>query len=217
MISAIAPTGVGPAPARDRAVLEPLTLRPTPDRDAVKAAAAKARSSPRFAASDHAKTQAREQVRQIVERLKVLRKLFAGDPEAMARALAQVFKDLKAAVQAYRRAGGEAFGLAAEASASLVGTGDRPMQDAVAREVKTALGEDGRTFVKELRSLANDIAKLLETTRTQARGGRPDRRRDEAIEEADQRLAELRDALHDMEQDIRKAAPEAGMRLSIEA
>jgi hypothetical protein len=219
MSMSVAPTGVGPAPSRDRAAPDFVVLRPppAPDRAAVKAGAAKARSNPRFAVSDQAKAQARERVQQIVERLKILRKLFAGDPEAMARALAQVFKELKSAVQAYRKAGGEAFGLAASAAASVAGAGERPLQDAVTGALKTSLGEEGLQFVKELRALTHEIVKLLDTAKIQGKSAHPPRRLTEAMDDADRELTALRDALHDLEQDIRRSAPQAGVRLSVEA
>ena len=81
----------------------------------VSEAATKARSSPRMAASESRKSQAKAKLQQIREWLKIVRKLYAQNPVGMAKTLAQVFKDLKAAVAAYRDAGGQEMGASAEA------------------------------------------------------------------------------------------------------
>lgn len=81
---------------------------------AVSEDAARARSSPRFEASETRKQQARSRLQQVREWLKIVRKLFAQDPKGMARALAQAFKDLKAAVKAFKDAGGQDMGAAGD-------------------------------------------------------------------------------------------------------
>lgn len=81
----------------------------------VSEAATKARSSPRMAASESRKSQAKAKLQQIREWLKIVRKLYAQNPVGMAKTLAQVFKDLKAAVAAYRDGGGQEMGASADA------------------------------------------------------------------------------------------------------
>lgn len=81
----------------------------------VSEAAARARSGPRMAASESRKSQAKAKLQQIREWLKIVRKLYAQNPVGMAKTLAQVFKDLKAAVAAYRDAGGQEMGASGEA------------------------------------------------------------------------------------------------------
>ena len=76
----------------------------------VSVAATRARSGPRMAASESRKQQAKAKLQQVREWLKIVRKLYAQNPVGMAKTLAQVFKDLKAAVAAYRDAGGQAMG-----------------------------------------------------------------------------------------------------------
>ncbi len=216
-----------------------------PDKSLVSADAAKALSSPSLANAGNIKEQARQKVQQIVERLKILRKLFAADPKQMARALAQIFKELKAAVQAYAKAGGEELGLAADAagaatappsakdpatanppptsaaaddpSAAAAPSGDHALYDAVLGETRKMIGEDGLDFIKLVRSASNEISDLLDTARTQARGRKQDKETDKAIEDADKSLQSLREALSDTETDIHNAVPTAGMRLSIAA
>lgn len=63
---------------------------------------------------EEAKAAARKKVEQLKQRLQMLQQMFSGDPEKLAKAIAQVAKELKAAVKAY---GGTDGG-----SASLTGT-----------------------------------------------------------------------------------------------
>lgn len=98
----------------------------------VSEAAARARSSPRMAASELRKSQAKAKLQQIREWLKIVRKLYAQNPVGMAKTLAQVFKDLKAAVAAYRDAGGQEMG--ASADAVMVPPPSRPTGDDKAAE-----------------------------------------------------------------------------------
>ncbi|MCF8506605.1 MAG: hypothetical protein K9G59_16985 [Caulobacter sp.] len=83
----------------------------------VSEAATRARSGPRMAASESRKQQAKAKLQQVREWLKIVRKLYAQNPVGMAKTLAQVFKDLKAAVAAYRDAGGQAMGASGAAVA----------------------------------------------------------------------------------------------------
>lgn len=68
--------------------------------------AARSLAANRFKPQDIAKQQARAKVQALVERVRILKKLYAGDPREMAHALAQVLKDLKAAVKAFSQATG---------------------------------------------------------------------------------------------------------------
>ena len=84
-------------------------------RSEVSADVAKVRASPRFEASESRKSQARAKLQQVREWLKIVRKLYAENPKAMARALAQAFKELKAAVQSFKDAGGQEMGASGDA------------------------------------------------------------------------------------------------------
>lgn len=79
-------------------------------RSEVSADVAKVRASPRFEASESRKSQARAKLQQVREWLAIVRKLYAENPKAMAKALAQAFKELKAAVQSFKDAGGQEMG-----------------------------------------------------------------------------------------------------------
>ncbi len=83
----------------------------------VSEAATRVRSGPGMAASESRKQQAKAKLQQVREWLKIVRKLYAQNPAGMAKTLAQVFRDLKAAVAAYRDAGGQAMGASGAAVA----------------------------------------------------------------------------------------------------
>ncbi len=83
----------------------------------VSEAATRIRSGPGMAASESRKQQVKAKLQQVREWLKIVRKLYAQNPAGMAKTLAQVFKDLKAAVAAYRDAGGQAMGASGAAVA----------------------------------------------------------------------------------------------------
>ncbi|MBI1406253.1 MAG: hypothetical protein GC145_09025 [Caulobacter sp.] len=225
-------------------------------------------SSASFSGPEHQKAQAKAKLQQIIEWLKIVKKLYANDPKGMAKALAQVFKDLKAAVKAYRDAGGKEMSLSGAATApppvaagqenkeaaeapdapdavegavegaeptpsgeetgadaddastdpeKTAAAGGASIYEAVAREVRKSVGEDGLDFLKFVRGLTQDLTDLLATARGQATIRKKDKATDKAFEEADKALKSLNEEMTGMERDIRQAAPEAGMRLSLAA
>jgi hypothetical protein len=132
-----------------RAALLAATRAASPRQTAtVDAAAAQARGSARFAPSDTWKQMAKAKVQELIERVRILKKLYSGDPREMARMLAQVFKELKAAVRAYKDATGDELGMAGDVAAGALnataagsspgGTGDTPDK---AADGKTAEGD----------------------------------------------------------------------------
>lgn len=88
---------------------------------------------------------------------------------------------------------------------------------AVESEVRKAIGEDGLTFIKDLRSFANEVHTWLESARIKAHGQRRDKATDEAFEDADKAAKSLAKEISDAEQDLHDAVPAAGMRLSVAA
>ena len=90
---------------------------------------AEAMNSARMDAPERAKQAAKAKVIEIAKRLQLLKKLFAGNPKDMARALTQVFKELRAAVKAYKDAGGAELGYSGEAARTAVANDDAPKTD----------------------------------------------------------------------------------------
>jgi hypothetical protein len=225
---------------------------------------AKAMASPVFKAPESQKQQARAKLQQIMEWLKIVKKLYANDPKGMAKALAQVFKDLKSAVKAYKDAGGQEMAMSGEAAGAAVAPGpaaasDAPkddtdnqgetdpaaepaaatpqepstepaesspaaatpggssVYDAVAGEMRKSIGEDGLDFVKQVRGIVNKVTELLDTARGQAAIRKRDKDTDKAFGDTDKALKSLYEEIDSMEQDIRRQAPTAGMRLDVAA
>ncbi len=71
---------------------------------AITKAASDLLSSPKNDGAEQAKSRVREQIQEIRKRLNILKSLYANNPKEMAKALAQVFKELKAAIKAYKAA-----------------------------------------------------------------------------------------------------------------
>lgn len=101
---------------------------------------AEAMNSSRMDAPERAKQAAKAKLIEISKRLQLLRKLFAGNPKEMARALTQVLKELRAAVKAYKDAGGAELGLASEAAKGAVANDAAPKTDD-GQDAKAAEGE----------------------------------------------------------------------------
>jgi len=60
--------------------------------------------APKNDAAEQTKSRVREQIQEIRKRLNILKSLYANNPKDMAKALAQVFKELKAAIKEYKAA-----------------------------------------------------------------------------------------------------------------
>lgn len=206
----------------------------------------KAMDTPEMRVQNEAKTRAREKLKAIVEKLKILKKLFSGNAKDMARAMAHVFKELKAALKEFKDAGKAQMDAVASAAASITppmtaGAVDpaKPEGEAQATEAesKTAepaastvthdelmgsmrksLGEDGMDFLKELKGILKHIdEKMLAPARIQKAAQKPDEDTDKVFEDMDKELKELRKAMADMERDLKHDAPETGMFLDMRA
>jgi hypothetical protein len=97
---------------------------------------AQALNSARMDAPERAKRDAKAKLIEIAKRVQLLKKLFAGNPKEMARALTQVFKELRAAVKAYKDAGGAELGLAGDAAKGAVANDVAPKADDAPPEAK---------------------------------------------------------------------------------
>lgn len=206
----------------------------------------KAMDTPEMRVQNDAKTRAREKLKAIVEKLKILKKLFSGNAKEMARAMTQVFKELKAALKEFKEAGKTQMDAVASSAAAIAppttpGAADpaKPEDEIKAAEAesKTAdaaantvthdelmgsmrksLGEDGMEFLKELKGILKHIdEKMLAPARIQKAAQKPDEDTDKVFEDMDKELKELRKAMSDMERDLKQDAPETGMFLDMRA
>lgn len=169
---------------------------------------------------DDAKNQARARMQQLIELLKMVRKLHAEDPKAMARQLAAIAKELKAVVKQYGEA---AKAGAAMLQAELSAAGSSLPPDAAAAEREALNGEAKAVamgdldFIANVRSLGQDMRDLLTRARTKATLTLAERfERSEDYEAADESLKDLHEGLDDLDSDLRQAWP-PGALLKLEA
>jgi hypothetical protein len=206
----------------------------------------KAMDTPEMRVQNEAKTRAREKLKAIVEKLKILKKLFSGNAKEMARAMTQVFKELKAALKEFKEAGKAQMDAVASSAASIVPPmtagataparpeGDAKAVEAEGKTAETAantvshdelmgsmrrsLGEDGMEFLKELKGILKHIdEKMLAPARIQKAAQKSDEDTDKVFEDMDKELKDLRKAMADMERDLKHDAPETGMVLDMRA
>jgi hypothetical protein len=199
----------------------------------------KAMDTPEMRVQNEAKTRAREKLKAIVEKLKILKKLFSGNAKEMARAMTQVFKELKAALKEFKEAGKAQMDAVASSAASIVppmttgavdpakvegdvkaaeATDNTVTHDELTGSMRKALGEDGMEFLRELKGILKHIdEKMLAPARIQKAAQKPDEDTDKVFEEMDKELKELRKAMADMERDLKHDAPETGMFLDMRA
>ncbi|HVZ28830.1 MAG TPA: hypothetical protein VG839_00445 [Asticcacaulis sp.] len=244
----------------------------------VESAAQKAFDTPVMKAADKDKDYIRQRIEGIKQRLKILQKMYSGNPKQMAHALAQVFKELKAALKDYKAAVDKELGASRSATDAALTAGvpaepaapqadsdkdetkkdaaptdadaaqtaekaadpvqaetpappeaqtpDAPQPQAadtglytsVARKVQEMAGADGLDFVKEIKGLAQWIEdKLLAPARIQKAAQKPDKFTDNAFEDVEKTLKDLRHDMEDMERDIKQVAPGVGQNLDVAA
>lgn len=159
-----------------------------------------------------AKGRAREKLQRVIEKMKLLKKLYANDPKAMAKALAGVAKELQGAVKEYGKAAKEAGEMfradfAAAPDASLT-----PDQQAAAREdlEDQAKGEamGDMDFIKSVRDLGNALKDELLTAKTKGILTQPGKfERSDEVKDAEDGLKDLDQMTEDLERQIRQDMP----------
>ncbi len=159
-----------------------------------------------------AKGRARERMQQVIEKLKMIRKLYAEDPKGMAKALAAVAKELQGAVKAYAKAAkdaGEMFAqdFAAAPDASLPPEG----QDAARKDLEDqarAEADGDMDFIKNVRSLSNALRDDLQTAKTKGILTQPGKfERSDEVKDAEDGLKELDQMTEDLDRQVRRDMP----------
>ena len=159
-----------------------------------------------------AKGRAKAKLQQVMERLKLLKKIYANDPKAMAKALAAAAKELKAVVKDYGKAAKEAGELYAQDFASLPDAATDPESAAAQRkqledEAKMEASGD-MDFLKEVRSTSNALKDELQTAKTKGILTQPGKfERSDEVKEAEDGLKELDEMTEDLDQQIRRDMP----------
>ena len=159
-----------------------------------------------------AKGRAREKLQRVIEKMKLLKKLYANDPKAMAKALAGVAKELQGAVKDYGKAAKEAGEMfradfAAGPDASLT-----PDQQAAAREdlEDQAKGEamGDMDFIKSVRALSKALKDELQTAKTKGILTQPGKfERSDEVKDAEDGLKDLDQMTEDLDTQIRQDMP----------
>jgi hypothetical protein len=224
----------------------------------IESAAQKAFDTPVMKAADKDKDYVRQRIEGIKQRLKILQKMYSGNPKQMAHALAQVFKELKAALKDYKaaidkemRASTSAVDAtltadvpaepaapaesaktdsdktdapkdgdtdAAQASAQAQAADGAGLYASVEKKVQEMAGTDGLDFVKEIKGLTQWIEdKLLAPARIQKAAQKPDKFTDNAFEDVEKTLKDLRHDMEDVERDIKLVAPGVGQNIDVAA
>jgi hypothetical protein len=159
-----------------------------------------------------AKGRAREKLQKVIDKLKLLKKLYAGDPKAMAKALAAAAKELQGAVKDYAKAAKESgemfkadFSAAPDATLS-------PDDQAAARkgledEAKAEASND-MDFIKMVRGVGNALKDELTTAKTKGILTQPGKfERSDEVKDAEDSLKDLEKMTEDLDQQIRRDMP----------
>ena len=159
-----------------------------------------------------AKGRARDKLQQLIEKLKMLRKVFADDPKGMAKALAAIAKELKGAVKDYAKAAKESGEMFSQDLGAAPDTSLPPDQQAAARqaiedEAKMEAHND-MDFIKFVRSLSNAFRDELTTAKTKGILTQPGKfERSDEVKEAEDELKELDQMTEDLDRQVRRDMP----------
>jgi len=210
---------------------------------AVQALAQKANDSPQNRSLDQSRDFVRQKIEGIRKRLQILKKLFSNNPKEMARALGQIFKELKAALKQYKELIGkeadvgvatlesQASGTPTAPDAADGDTSSANPQNAAApaspdqdlytqaeQAVRDQWGQDALTFVKEIRGMVDEIEqKMLTPARIQHTAQKSDKDTDKVFEDAEKDLKDVRQSMDDMERDLKQGISLPGTTLDTSA
>lgn len=209
----------GPSSALSKAVAPAAT--PAPNSPEAKKAAEAAEAMAKLkkdmrlgkkTAIGDAKGRAKAKLQQVVERLKLLKKIYANDPKAMAKALAAAAKELQAAVKDYGKAAKESGELYAQDFSSLPDAATDPEGAASQRkqledEAKAEASGD-MEFMKLVRGTSQALKDELQTAKTKGILTQPGKfERSDEVKEAEDGLKELDEMTEDLDQQIRRDMP----------
>lgn len=190
--------------ATPSAPISPTIKRMLERSEEAKQAMEAAKAKEKIAAKERRKI-IKQRLDQILEKLRILKNLYANDPKKMAQNLAEVFKELKTALKDYRNAGGTLTQMIGDSN----GMGQRhteqePLNADEAKEWVEA-ANDAKAFIGNVGAIAKKVKELLEESRLKAKLMEPDEDRDKAFEEADKQLKELTEFMEDMGKNISEA------------
>lgn len=192
----------------------------TPEAEALDRLKASQRNDRRNAIGD-AKGRAREKLQKLMEKLKLLKKLYANDPKMMAKTLAAAAKALQGAVKDYAKAAkdsGEMFkaDFAAAPDASLTPDQQLSARKDLEDQAKAEASGD-MDFIKSVRGIANALKDDLTTAKTKGILTQPGKfERSDEVKVAEENLKDLETMTEDLDQQIRRDMP-PGSLMKLEA
>lgn len=213
---------LSPVPAeKTKAAGSALTLvKAAADNPAATKAADEAQEAAK-ARRQQAKAAAKEKIVQILDRLRKLKQFASDNPEVMAKQLAQVTKELMAAIKAYAAAGGSPTGgwqtsLNASSPTRDDGT-PKSAEEQMRDQVSGSEAAGDMDFLKYAKAAVKKIKEYLEKAKLQTALHGPNKETKEAFDETDATLKEVEKAMDDMDRDIKASSPAAGMFVAMYA
>ncbi|BCW90963.1 hypothetical protein sos41_41400 [Alphaproteobacteria bacterium SO-S41] len=195
---------------------KPAETKTVETKDAEDAAAADPAKERRQAA----KAEAKARILQILDRLRELKKAGADNPEFMAKQLAQIAKELKAALKAYAQAGGSAAGWQTSLNAPAPAEPGAPPKDVYEQMKEQVSGSEAAgdmDVLKYAKGIAKTIREELEKARLKLTFAKPDDKTKDAIDETETTLKEVGKAIEDMDRGIKASSPAAGLFVAMYA
>lgn len=190
---------------------EPSAAAKTPEAEALDRLKSDMRTNRKTQIGD-AKSRAREKLQQVIEKMKLIKKLYAGDPKAMAKALAGLAKELQGAVKDYGKAAkdaGEMFkaDFAAAPDATLTPDEQAAARKDLEEQAKTEAAGD-MDFIKNVRGLSNALRDELTTAKTKGILTQPGKfERSDEVKDAEDSLKDLDQMTEDLDGQIRRDMP----------
>ena len=167
-----------------------------------------------------AKAEAKARILQILDRLRELKKAAADNPEFMARQLAQIAKELKAALKAYAQAAGSAGGWQTSLNAATPAEPGAPPKDVYEQMKEQVSGSEvsgDMDVLKYAKGIAKAIREELEKAKVKLTFAKPNDKTKDAIDETETTLKEVGKAIEDMDRDIKASSPAAGLFVAMYA
>lgn len=159
-----------------------------------------------------AKGRARDKLLKLVEKLKMLKQMYANDPKGMAKALAAAAKDLQGAVKDYAKAAKDSGEMFAQDLAAAPDTTLPPEQQAADRkaiedQAKVEV-EGDMDFIKFVRSLSKAFKDELHTAKIKGMLTQPGKfERSDEVKETVDTFEDLDQMTEDLDRQVRRDMP----------
>lgn len=214
------PSDGGEAQAAVPAAKSPIDDRASAKAQALDQLAKDLKAGKKTAISD-AKSRAKAKLAQLMERLKLLKKLYADNPKMMAKELAALAKEMKGAVKEYASAAKDSGEMISQDLKAPADASAPPEAQAAARETAEdqakAEARGDMEFIKSVREISNVLKDQLLTAKTKGiLTVKGKFEQSEEYKDAEDSLKDLDKMVEDTDQQIRSDMP-AGSLLTLKA